>query len=93
MRIIKTMLKSLSLASLCLIALAAPVRAQPPADLDACLALLAQITRSGEAKVKSEAEYVKFHSKHLDLMSACGQRNFVEAEKIANDMRAIFRLD
>ncbi|MDF2118424.1 hypothetical protein PY365_22880 [Roseiarcaceae bacterium H3SJ34-1] len=92
-RIIKAMLRSLCLASLCLIALAAPVRAQPPADLDACLALLARITRSGEAKVKFEAEYVKFHSKHQDLLSACGQRDFVTAEKIANDIRATFHLD
>ena len=87
------MLKSLFLASLCLIAFAAPVRAQPPADLDGCLALLARITRGGEAKIKSEAEYVKFHSRHRDLLFACGQRDFVEADKIANDIRATFRLD
>lgn len=92
-RIIEPMTKGLFIASLCLIALAAPVRAQPPADLDGCLALLARITRSAEVHIKSEAEYVRFHSRHLDLMSACGQRDFTEAEKIANDMRATFHLD
>lgn len=92
-RIIKAMRKSLSFATLCLLALAVPARAQPPADLDACIGLLARITRAGEAKIKSETEFVRFHSKHHDLMFACGQRDFAGAEKIANEIRATFRLD
>ena len=62
--------------------------AGPPADLDACLKLSAETARA--ANVQSEAAYVKFHSKFLDLNAACGALDFVGAEKIAADIRAAF---
>ena len=87
------MLKSFSLALIFLTALAAPVLAEPPADLDACLKLTAEIVKGAGAKIKSEAEYAKYYPRQLDLVSACGSRDFAEAEKIANDIRAAFHLD
>jgi hypothetical protein len=87
------MSKSLPLALLLLAALAAPVLAEPPADLDACLKLTADITKSADAKIKSEADYAKYHLMHLDLISACGLRDFAEAEKVADKIRAAFHLD
>jgi len=38
----------------------------------------------------TEADYAKFHSKQMDLTAACGARDFVGAEKIANDIKAAF---
>ena len=87
------MLKSVSLAAIVLTALAAPVLAEPPADLDACIKLSNEIAKGADAKIKSEAEYAKYYLKHLDLNSACGMRDFAGAEKIANEMRATFHLD
>ena len=60
--------------------------AGPPADIDGCIKLSAETARG--AKIQSEAEYIKFHSKLLDLDAACGARDFVGAEKIAADIRA-----
>jgi hypothetical protein len=71
-----------------LTALASPARAEPPADLDACAKLSAQTAK--EANIKTEADYVKFHFKFLDLEAACGARDFVGAEKIANDIKAAY---
>jgi hypothetical protein len=87
------MFKSISLALIFLTTLAAPVLAEPPADLDACIALSNQTAKSAGAKIKSEAEFVKYHMKKLDLDSACGLKDFVGAEKIANEIRATFHLD
>jgi hypothetical protein len=71
-----------------LTAVAFPALAGPPADLDACLKLSAETAKA--AKIQSEAEYAKFHSKFLDLNAACGAGDFVGAEKIAGDIRATF---
>lgn len=87
------MLKIFSLASVFLTALAIPVFAEPPADLDACLELSGEIAKKAGAKIKSEADYVKFHFKYMDLNSACGLKDFAGAEKIANDIKATFQLD
>jgi hypothetical protein len=87
------MLKIFSLASAFLTALAIPVLAEPPGDLDACLELSGQIAKSAGAKIKSEADYVKFHFKFMDLNSACGTKDFAGAEKIADDIKATFQLD
>lgn len=87
------MLKSIPLATIVLAAAAAPVVAEPPADLDACLALSTQVTKGAVAKIKTEAEYAKYYLKQLDLDSACGLRDFVGAEKIANEIKATFHLD
>jgi hypothetical protein len=62
--------------------------AEPPADIDACIKLSAETTKA--ANIQSEADYVKFHFKLLDLDAACGARDFAGAEKIANDIRAAF---
>jgi hypothetical protein len=87
------MLNRVTLASISLLALAAPARAAPPADLDACLDLSTQNAKSAGEKIKSEAEYAKFYLKQLNLNSACGTRDFAGAEKIADEMRATFHLD
>lgn len=85
------MLKISPLAFGFLTALAVPVLAEPPADLDACLKLSAQTVK--DANIKTEAEYAKFHFKLLDLEAACGARDFVGAEKIANDIKAAYPAD
>lgn len=87
------MLKSLFPALIFLAALTAPVLAEPPANLDACLELSTQVAKGAGAKIKSEAEYAKYYLKQLDLNSACGLSDFVGAEKIANDIKATFHLD
>lgn len=87
------MLKSLSPALIFLTSLVAPVLAEPPADLDACIKLSSQIAKGAGANINAEAEYAKYYLKQLDLYSACGSRDCVGAEKIANDIRAAFHLD
>jgi hypothetical protein len=87
------MLKHSFLASILVIALAAPALAEPPADLDACLALSAAVAKAAGEKIKSEAEYAKYYIKSLSIDSACGSRDFAGAEKAANDIRAAFHLD
>jgi len=87
------MLKSVSLAVIFLTAVAAPGLTEPPADLDACLALSTRITKGAVAKIKTEAEYAKYYLKQLDLDSACGLRDFVGAEKIADEIKATFHFD
>jgi len=82
------MLKISSLALPFLAAMALPARAEPPADIDACIKLSAETTRA--AKIQSQAEYIKFHFKILNLDAACGARDFVGAEKIAREIRAAF---
>jgi len=82
------MLKISSLALAFLPALASPVLAEPPADLDACAKLSGQTAK--DANVKTEADYIKFHSKLLDLYAACGAKDFVGAEKLANEIRAAY---
>ncbi len=81
-------LKALSLAFVVLTIFGLPAQAEPPADLDACIALSAATARA--ANVKSEADYVKFHSRLLDLDAACGARDFAGADKIAADILAAF---
>jgi len=85
--------KKFLLVSAFLAAFALPALASPPADLDACLELSGQIAKKAGEKIKSEADYVKFHFKYMDLNSACGLKDFAGAEKIANDIRALFQLD
>jgi hypothetical protein len=80
--------KNASLAFVILTSVAFPALAGPPADIDGCIKLSAETARG--AKIQSEAEYIKFHSKLLDLDAACGARDFVGAEKIAADIRAAF---
>lgn len=87
------MFKILFTALVFLTALTAPVLAEPPANLDACLELSTQIAKGAGAKINSEAEYAKYYLKQLDLNSACGLSDFVAAEKIANDIKATFHLD
>jgi hypothetical protein len=87
------MLKSISFALIVLMAFVPPVAAEPPADLAACLKLAAQITKGADAKIKNEAEYARYFPKRRDLDSACGSRDFVGAEKIADEIRATFHLD
>lgn len=87
------MLKPISLASAFLTALAVPAFAEPPADLDQCLELSGKIAKSAGAKINSQADYIKFHFKFMDLNSACGLKDFAGAEKIANDIKATFKLD
>lgn len=87
------MLKILCHALIFVMALAAPVLAEPPADLDACLKLSSEIAKGAGAKIKSEADYAKYYVKQLELNSACGLSDFVAAEKIADDIRAAFHLD
>jgi len=82
-------LKISSLALALLTAFTIPVLAEPPADLDACIKLSAQTVK--EANNKTEADYAKFHFKHMDLDAACGARDFAGAEKIANDIKAAFQ--
>ncbi len=73
-------------AILAVTALAA--QAAPPADIDACIKLSADTAKA--ANVQTEAAYVKFHSKLLDLDAACGARDFAGAEKIAAEILAAF---
>jgi hypothetical protein len=87
------MLKRCSLGFALLIALSSPVLADPPADLDACIALSAQVAKAAAAKIKTEAEYARYHLRSLDIDSACGLRDFAGAEKIANDIKATFHLN
>lgn len=87
------MVKSLPLSLMFLTTLSGPLLAEPPADLNACIKLSAQIVKSAADKIKSEAEYAKYYSKQLELDSACGLRDFVGAEKIATDIRTAFHLD
>ncbi|MBN8910664.1 MAG: hypothetical protein J0H65_01115 [Rhizobiales bacterium] len=82
------MLKISPLTLLFLAAVALPARAEPPADVDACIALSAETARA--ANIQTEADYVKFHSKLLNLDAACGARDFVEAEKISREIKATF---
>ncbi len=82
------MLKISPLTVLFLAAAAVPVRAEPPADIDACIALSAEITRA--ANIRTEADYAKFHFKLLNLDAACGARDFVGAEKIAQEIKETF---
>jgi len=71
-----------------LAAVALPVRAEPPADIDACIALSAETTRA--ANIKTEADYAKFHFKLLSLDAACGARDFVAAGKISQEIKQTF---
>lgn len=87
------MLKIFSIASALLAALAIPALAEPPADLEACLKLSGQIAKKAGDKINSQADYLKFHFKFMDLNSACGLKDFAGAEKAANDIKATFRLD
>jgi hypothetical protein len=87
------MLNRLSFSLIFLAALAVGALAEPPADLDACIALSTQVAKAAGAKINTEAEYVKYHMRQMDLDSACGLRDFAGAEKIANDMKAQFHLD
>lgn len=82
------LLRTFSLASPILTALALPALAEPPADLDACVKLSGETAKA--ANVQSEAEYVKFHFKLMDLYAACGAKDFAGAEKIADEIRAAF---
>lgn len=82
------MLKISPLAVLFLAAATVPVRAEPPADIDACIALSAETTRA--ANIQTEADYAKFHFKLLSLDAACGARDFVGAEKIAQEIKETF---
>jgi hypothetical protein len=84
-------LKNTPLAFAFLTALAVPALSEPPKDLDACAKLSAQTAK--DAKIKTEADYVKFHFKLMDLQAACGARDFVGAEKIANDIKAAYPAD
>ena len=85
------MLKIFPVAFAFLTALASSGVAEPPADLYACIKLSAQTAK--EANIKTEAEYAKFHFKLMDLDAACGARDFIGAEKIANDIKAAYRPD
>ena len=76
-----------------LAAAALPALGEPPADLEACLKLSSQIAKDAGAKIKGEADYPKYHLKMMDLNSACGLKDFVGAERIANEMRADYKLD
>ncbi|WP_334149067.1 hypothetical protein [Hyphomicrobium sp.] len=82
------MIKISPLTLLSLTVLAFPARAEPPADIDACIALSSETTRA--ANIKTETDYVKFHSMLLNLDSACGARDFAEAEKISHEIKAAF---
>jgi hypothetical protein len=62
--------------------------ADPPADIDACIKLSADTASA--AKVDTEAKYVKFHMRLMDLDSACGARDYVTAEKISDEIKATF---
>jgi len=55
------MRKSTILALTFVVPFASPALAEPPADLDACIALSARTARAATAKITSEAEYVKYH--------------------------------
>ncbi len=69
----------LVVAALAIPALILPALAEPPADLDACIALSAATARA--ANVKNRSAYAKFHMRLLSLDSACGSQDFAEAEK------------
>jgi len=87
------MLKTFPLVLALLAAAALPALAEPPADLDACIKLSNQIAKDAGAKITTEAEFPKYHSRMLELDFACGQRDFAGAEKIANDIKATYHLD
>ena len=87
------MLKTFPLVLALLTAAALPALAEPPADLEACIKLSNQIAKDAGAKVTTEAEFPKYHSRMLDLNSACGLKDFAGAEKIANEIRATYHLD
>lgn len=83
------MIRTLSLTVLMLAALAFQTTlADPPTDLDACIKLFADTARA--ANVDTEAKYVKFHTRLLDLDMACGQRDYATAEKISAEIKAAF---
>ena len=86
------MLKTSLLVLVFLAAADLPAMAEPPADLDACLELSSKIAKGAAAKITTEAEYPKFHMRMMDLDSACGLRDFAEAEKIAHEMKATYQL-
>lgn len=85
------MFKTLLLTLPVLAASVLPALAQPPADIDACIKLSADTARA--ANVSSEAAYVKFHFKLMDLDAACGARDFAGAERIAGEIIAAFPKD
>lgn len=81
-------IKTLSFAVLWLAALGLEALAAPPADIDECLKLSGDTAKA--AKVDTEAKYVKFHSRMLDLDVACGRRDYVAAERISAEIKAEF---
>jgi hypothetical protein len=84
-------LKILSIAFFGAAAFALPALANPPTDIDGCIKLSADTARA--AKVDTEAKYVKFHMRLMDLDSACGSRDYVTAEKISEEIKATFPAD
>ena len=85
------MIRTLALAGLSLAAFAGQTFAGPPADIDACIKLSADTARAANAN--TEAKYVKFHMRMLDLDMACGQRDYVAAEKLSAAIKAEFHPD
>jgi hypothetical protein len=76
---------------LSLAAIVFPALAAPPADIDACIKLSADTARAANAN--TEAKYVKFHKRLLDLDMACGQQDFATAEKLSGEIKAEFPPD
>lgn len=85
------MIRFLSFAVLGIAALASPAFADPPADIDACIKLSADTARAANAN--TEAKYVKFHMRMMDLDMACGQRDYDAAQKISDEIKAAFPPD
>ncbi len=85
------MIRTFYVALLGLAALALPALAEPPADIDACLKLSADTARAANAN--TEAKYVKFHKRMLDLDMACGQQDYATAEKLSGEIKAEFPPD
>ena len=85
------MIRTLSLIMLWLAALSVHSLAVPPTDIDGCIKLSADTARAANAN--TEAKYVKFHMRLMDLDMACGERDYAKAEKISDEIKAAFPPD